>query len=826
MPADKPSEAAPTPAAGSPQLEMKRHSLADLPELKLPRGCQLRHFEPGDAPHWNRIIAESFGWEDEPRNHFEELMRSDPAFRPERVWFLCRRGKPVATASAWQEPTRNPSWGTLHFVGVLPSAGGRGLGYVTCLAALHQMAREDRSQACLKTDDDRLPAIRLYLKLGFEPWVVHRNQPTRWRKVFRALGRPELSRHFRETLREPPAEPVQPAPNEGAADHYGYRRLYRHNAGRPARGGLRGGGDPGFLADEWLYRPSRLGTASITPPEAQAGSPLGPGFALAYTAGPEGLPTGAVVRFAIRGQHPLGFAGQTTAPDKRGFVKLEGPRGVTLEHPKPGDWLAFRLKQGSLKLGDTIRIRVTRPRGLRWNSVAGRRIFYPTLRLHPDEPTCRLPEPLTLDLVPGLPVRLALTLPATSPPGAVIPVRLTVRDRYDNRVPTAGEATLQAGDRKSAVMLAGGIGEGAVRAGKRAALRATASMRKLKLKAESNPSIPREDLQCFFGDLHCHDFLSEAEGYTDDVYRFAREDRALDFFSLAVQSHGWHSEEKHALHKYFNERFHEEGRFITLLAFEWQHSAFGDKVVHYLGGDAPYLPVEDARYRHPRGLYAALAQSDALVISHHVGYPLPGWVPGTDWSVVDDRIERCVEIWSNHGSSEGYDGDDRPLSACDPNHTAYAALRRGLRLGFVAGSDSHSGRPGGSAREPGGHWGGLTGAWAPALSRRGIFGALRQRHTFALTRARIVLHMTVNGVLMGGEAPTAERARIRIEVWTPGTLARVEILKNTRCVRTIEPKGDHVRLEWEDLTGGPAYYHCRVTQTDGELAVGSPVWVG
>jgi len=40
----------------------------------------------------------------------------------------------------------------------------------------------------LETDDYRLPAIKTYLNLGFEPLLVHENQRDRWRNILSALG--------------------------------------------------------------------------------------------------------------------------------------------------------------------------------------------------------------------------------------------------------------------------------------------------------------------------------------------------------------------------------------------------------------------------------------------------------------------------------------------------------------------------------------------------------------------------------------------------------------------------------------------------------------
>lgn len=328
------------------------------------------------------------------------------------------------------------------------------------------------------------------------------------------------------------------------------------------------------------------------------------------------------------------------------------------------------------------------------------------------------------------------------------------------------------------------------------------------------------------GDLHCHDFLSEAEGYTDNLYKWAIEDKKLDFISVVPQSHGWHDNETWTVVKYMNERFHEDGKFIPFPGFEWQHTGYGDKVIHFLGGDQPYLPVDDERYQSAAGLYNALRNSDALVISHHPSYPEGSWCSSTDFEAVETDVERLVEIWSMHGSSEGYDLSDRPLGKFDPNRFVMAALKRGVRLGFAGGSDTHSARPGGSCKEPMAYWGGLTAVWAEKLTRRDLFKALYERRTYALTRARIVLQFRVNGLPMGAEAEQAERADIKIDAWAPGVIKKVEVLKNASLLKTFEQSGDECHVQMEDKTKGAAFYHCRVTMADGNLAVCSPVWLG
>jgi hypothetical protein len=219
-------------------------------------------------------------------------------------------------------------------------------------------------------------------------------------------------------------------------------------------------------------------------------------------------------------------------------------------------------------------------------------------------------------------------------------------DRFDNRVAIASQATVK-DDRGNSwkAPMAGGRATVPLTGLKAAGpFRVSASMPELRQSRASNPCLPPIDgLSLLFGDLHAHDFLSEAFGRTEDVYRWARDDKRLDFLSVPVQSHGYQDNEKWTLARYMNEAFLDEGRFVTFLGFEWQHSHFGDKVVHFLSGDQPYLPVDDGRYDHPLKLYEALRPSDAIAISHRPGYPPDRHVPGTCFDVVETDIERAVE---------------------------------------------------------------------------------------------------------------------------------------------------------------------------------------
>ena len=161
-------------------LVMFRPTLHDLPPLILPPGVTVRHMRACEAPVWERITGAAFP---DLTMSFEERMRKDVAFTPERVLFLEHNGTPVATASAWRRETYGPDCGYLHWVGTMPRHAGNSFGYVVSLAALIRMQEEGCLSAVLHTNDSRLPAIKTYLRLGFHICMDDPTLPARWNAI-------------------------------------------------------------------------------------------------------------------------------------------------------------------------------------------------------------------------------------------------------------------------------------------------------------------------------------------------------------------------------------------------------------------------------------------------------------------------------------------------------------------------------------------------------------------------------------------------------------------------------------------------------------------
>lgn len=173
-------------------LVMRRPHLDALPEPRLPEGYALRRFRPGDEVPWQAIYVAAFP--DDPeraRSKAAQLMAS-PIWRPERAVFACRRNQPVAVALAWEPRWDAPGAGWVHWVATHPDHRRKGLARATVTVTLNWMRDNGYHSALLLTQVYRLPAIRLYLDLGFRPHTdIAPEMPHRWAGVeadLRAAG--------------------------------------------------------------------------------------------------------------------------------------------------------------------------------------------------------------------------------------------------------------------------------------------------------------------------------------------------------------------------------------------------------------------------------------------------------------------------------------------------------------------------------------------------------------------------------------------------------------------------------------------------------------
>jgi len=170
------------------QLRMERTHYEGIAPIEPPPGHGLRTYEPGDEEHWARIVnsVESLGrWDvDSTRRD----LTGKPQFDPKGLFFATADDVPVATACAWRDTPGDTARGQLHMVAADPAHRGKGLGALVSRAVLRYFEAHGVREVYLFTDDFRLPAVKTYPHMGFQPLYPEADHHERWRRLYDVLG--------------------------------------------------------------------------------------------------------------------------------------------------------------------------------------------------------------------------------------------------------------------------------------------------------------------------------------------------------------------------------------------------------------------------------------------------------------------------------------------------------------------------------------------------------------------------------------------------------------------------------------------------------------
>jgi len=157
------------------------------------------------------------------------------------------------------------------------------------------------------------------------------------------------------------------------------------------------------------------------------------------------------------------------------------------------------------------------------------------------------------------------------------------------------------------------------------------------------------------------------------------------------------------------------------------------------------------------------------------------------------------------------------------------AMKQGYKVGFIANSDGHKGRPG--ASHPGastfGAYGGLTCVLAESLTRNAVFDAIKARRCYGVTAGqRIHVELNVNGLLMGSAGRAEGPVKIAGRAVGTGPIERVDVFRGLDLMRTVSPYApesfegsNRYRVAW---AGSRVRGRDRLTTWDGhvELSAG------
>jgi len=575
------------------------------------------------------------------------------------------------------------------------------------------------------------------------------------------------------------------------------------------------------------YVRDQLGLAVLTPGDSVVAGSFA-SLALCYTAGPFGVDDTGNLRIVHRYATDMGKP-QFDDPTAPNYTTVEASNGAVLDYGfdvkrniRPwGKTLHIKLVRGFLQPGDRIVVRYGDRRGggpgMRMQTFCEHAFEFRVL-VDPwaTYDFAELPESPTLAIVPGPPVRWRAVLPTLRRCGEPFRLSLKAEDRWGNPSDHI-DATIRL---RPSMPVAGLPETVSFRPGQSAAVMEDLSVDTEAdlvvdvfdgsggLLTRSNPLrvVQSAALVSFWGDLHGQSAETIGTNSAEDYLTFGRDRAFLDVIShqgndFQITGAFW------AHLQTLTARYDEPGRFVTLPGYEWSGNTA-------LGGDhnvlfrregrqirrsshalIPDLSDVETDCHTTRDLFRALREdgADDVVVFAHVG----GRYADLDAVPDDERLIGSVEIHSAWGTFEWLLND---------------AIERGYRVGVVANSDGHKGRPG--ASYPGtslfGSYGGLTCLLCEALTRDDVFDCLRRRHHYATTGARVLLDVRISpGSRTADEATMGDIIRmpgpsVRMHVTVLGTapIERIEIRNGLETLDVIRPYdrgelGRRIRVVWE-----------------------------
>ena len=509
------------------------------------------------------------------------------------------------------------------------------------------------------------------------------------------------------------------------------------------------------------YRPDLMGSATLEPSGSfEAGSLQS--FTLVYRAGKFGVDDTGSIKIGFRFATDIGPV-QFTDPKGQGYTTVEASNGATLEakwefkrNIRP--WsrsLYIGVVKDFLAPGDTITVRFgDRTTGFARHPAADllrARVRVPCLRRSHRHLRLRgaAAKPQDRDRAgPG--VRWRAVLPTLVRAGEPFRLAIKADDKWgnpsnlvDRTLRLAGEGATIAGLPDTLRFEPGAFA--AVAEGLRMPEPGDAVVRVLDEErnelCRSNPlrAAVRSDsaLVHFWGDTHGQSNETLGTNSAREYFEFGRDRAFLDVMGHQgndFQITGAFWRELNAL----SAEFDKPGHFVCIPGYEWSANTAvgGDRNVHYRHedetihrsshaqiADAVDIIDEDADAHTAHELFERAAGKDCVVMAHVGGRY-------ADIKYAHDPMETAVEVHSAWGTFEWIVRD---------------AFDKGYRVGIVANSDGHKGRPG--ACYPGasffGSYGGLTCFLAERLDREAIFECMRRRRHYATTGNRALLSVTV-----------------------------------------------------------------------------------
>ena len=324
----------------------------------------------------------------------------------------------------------------------------------------------------------------------------------------------------------------------------------------------------------------------------------------------------------------------------------------------------------------------------------------------------------------------------------------------------------------------------------------------------SNPVVVRREWpeKVYWGDLHQHAYFADGRGTPAANYEFAISHSCLDFCSVAPPQEFTYAPGMLCIEGSPTQKGWEELAQAT-------ERYNGDDLVTILGSEAGTL---GRLAGHMNSYYLDSSNRPELErLAQKLGPDEP--IPSYEAYLEELESSKGEFLLLPHAHARGgpgvFDLPKRPdyqtnvevVSVHGVFDECYLQwLRHGHLVGVHGGGDNHMTSTGNG--NPGWHYtntNGLTGLWSPTRDRRGVWEAIKDRRTWAVTgNQRIFLDFNVSDHAMGAIVATNEpQRRVRLQVAGTAPILKAELFRNGEIVRAHRASVEarcYLRVVWTD----------------------------
>jgi len=318
----------------------------------------------------------------------------------------------------------------------------------------------------------------------------------------------------------------------------------------------------------------------------------------------------------------------------------------------------------------------------------------------------------------------------------------------------------------------------------------------------------------YFGTLHNHSNVSDGMGTPYEAYKYASKRGGLDFFSLADHDLWIEPSEWEAM-KVAADEFNQDGVFTTFRGFEWS-SAMGHVAI--INSDA-YCSFKVSPENSFQGLLEWVSTQECVAFLNHPGREDGGHNEFDHFmGKPSDRIVG-MELWngiyefSRYYYNDGYFRDDNRNSFFDE------ANSRGWMLGAAGSEDNHRGDHGNYTQK-------RLAILADTLTRGALYEALKSRRFYSTLDKSLTLSFKVGGNEMGSVIESSTyNFQISAHDWENELFTQVQIYKNGSVLEEWHMYIPDISINGVLDTSNGDYFYVKVTQSDGDEAISSPVFI-